>query len=250
MVGGRQCQSTSQLVHEGQPSCILMHAGGFSTMTVPTEHYLASDLAQIGRGLYYIDEDSVRPCEISRILGRCISCRQQICKGTGSIDRVLRLSFRKSAMKGYLVSCGVPKNKQRKQVICLACVGKLMGELRVGADAGSLSLCERGHDQQDGVLFERLPSGSWKQQLALTDELLEGAVAANESSVSRKKPRKAAADTQRGLQAGKRPRAEPVSAHAVLIFSLGSMCKLTACRKPTQNMLPLQQEEGGYASYL
>ncbi|GAQ85307.1 hypothetical protein KFL_002280220 [Klebsormidium nitens] len=113
-------------------------------------------------------------------------------------------------MKGYLVSCGVPKNKQRKQIICLACVGKLMGELRVGADASSLSLCERGHDQQDGVLFERLPSGSWKQQLALTDELLEGAVAANESSVSRKKPRKAAANTLRGLQAGKRPRAEPV----------------------------------------
>ena len=60
-----------------------------------------------------------------------------------------------------------------------------MGELRVGADAQSVTLCERGHDQQDGLMFERLPSGSWKQQLELTDELLEGAVAANESSVSR-----------------------------------------------------------------
>jgi hypothetical protein len=147
---------------------------------------------------------------------------------------VLRLSFRKSTMKGYLVSCGVPKNKQRKQIICLACVGKLMGELRVGADAGSLSFCERGHGQQDGLLFERLPSGSWKQQLELTDELQQGVVAANESSVSRKKPRKAAADTQRELQAGKRPRGEPVSAHAVLIFSLDSMWKSTRCRKPTR----------------
>jgi hypothetical protein len=147
---------------------------------------------------------------------------------------MLRLSFRNSAMKGYLVSCGVPKNKQKKQMLCLACVGKLMGQLRVGADAGSLSLCERAHGQQDVLLFERQPSGSWTQRLELTDELLEGVVAANESSVFRKKPRKAAKDTQRGLQAGKRPRGEPVSAHAALIFSLGSMWKSTRCRKPTR----------------
>jgi hypothetical protein len=220
MVGYRQCQSSSQLVHKGQPSCMLMHAGGVSTMAAPTEQYQASDLAQIGRGLYYIGEDSIRPADIGKILGRCITCRQQIWKGTCGTDGSLRLTFRKSAMKGYLISCGVPKNKQRRQILCLACVGKLMGQLRVGADAGSLSLCERAHGQQDVLLFERQVSGSWRQRLELTDELLEGAVAANESSVSRKKPRKAAADTQRGLQAGKRPRAEPVSAHAVPIFIL------------------------------
>jgi hypothetical protein len=220
MVEGRQCQSRSQLVHEGQPLCMLMHAGGVSTMAAPTEQYQASDLAQIGRGLYYIGEDSIRPADIGKISGRCITCRQQIWKGTGSTDGVLRLTFRKCTMKGYLVSCGVPKNKQRKHIICLACVGKLMGELRVGADAGILSLCERAHGQQEGLLFERLPSGSWKQQLELTDELLEGAVAANESSVSRKKPKKAAADTQRGLQAGKRPRAEPISACGQAYFLL------------------------------
>jgi hypothetical protein len=209
MVGGRQCQSSSQLGHEGQPSCMPVHAGGVSTMAAHAEQYQALDLAQIGLGLYYIGEDSVRPADIGKISGRCITCRQQIWKGTGRTDGVLRLSFRNSAMKGYLVSCGVPKNKQRKQIICLACVGKLMGKLRVGADAQSVTLCERGHDQRDELMFERLPSGSWRQRLALTDELLEGAVAAHESSISRKKPRKAAADTQRGLQAGKRPRAEP-----------------------------------------
>jgi hypothetical protein len=187
-------------------------------MAAHTEQYQALDLAQIGRGLYYLGKDSVRPSKISRISGRCITCRQQTWKGTGGTTGVLRLSFRNSAMKGYLVSCGVPKNKQRKQIVCLGCVAKLMGELRVGADAQSVTLCKRGHDQHDGLLFERLPSGSWTQRLELTDELLEGAVAANESTMSRKKPRKAAADTQRGLQAGKRPRAEPVRAHAVLIF--------------------------------
>jgi hypothetical protein len=87
------------------------------------------------------------------------------------------------------------KGQARKQIICLACVAKLMGQLKFAVDAWSLTLCERGHDQQDTMLFERLPSRSWKQQLKLTDELLEGAVAANESSISRKKPRKAAADT-------------------------------------------------------
>jgi hypothetical protein len=60
-------------------------------------------------------------------------------------------------MKGYLVSCNVPKNKQRKQIICLASVAKLMGQLKVGADAQSVTLCERGHNQQDAMLFERLP---------------------------------------------------------------------------------------------
>jgi hypothetical protein len=196
MVGGRQCQSSSQLVHKGQPSCMLVHAGGFSTMAAPTEHYLASDLTHIGRGLYYIGEDSIRPADIGKISGMCITCRQQIWKGTGGTDGSLKLTFRKSAMKGYLISCGVPKNKQRKQILCLACVGKLMGELRVGVDAQSVTLCERGHGQQDGLLFERLPSGSWRQRLELTDELLEGAVAANESSISRKKPRKAARKRQ------------------------------------------------------
>jgi hypothetical protein len=213
---------------------MVVHAGGFSTMAAHTEEYQGLDLAQIGRGLYYIGEGSIRPADISKISGRCITCRQQIWSSAGGTDGSLRLTFRKSAMKGYLVSCGVPKNKQRKQIICLACGAKLMGELRVGADAQSVTLCERGHDQRDELMFERLPSGSWKQQLEVTDEVLEGAVAAHESSISRKKPRKAAADIQRGLQAGKRPRAEPVSVHAVLIFSLGSMWKSTRCRKPTR----------------
>jgi hypothetical protein len=157
-------------------------------MAAHTKQYQASDLAQTIRGLYYIGEDSVRPAEIGQISGRCITCKQQVWSNSGGSDGVLRLSFCKSTMKGYLVSCNVPKNKQRKQIICLACVAKLMGQLKVGADTHSVTLCERGHDQHDAMLFERLPSGSWKQQLGLMDELLEGAVAANESSISRKKP--------------------------------------------------------------
>jgi hypothetical protein len=56
MVGDRQRRSSSQLVHKGQPSC----------MAAPTKQYQASDLAQIGRGLYYIGEDSIR---ITIVLG-------------------------------------------------------------------------------------------------------------------------------------------------------------------------------------
>jgi hypothetical protein len=159
MVGGRQCQSSSQLVHKGYPSCMLVHAGGFSSMAAPTEHYLASDLAQIGRGLYYIDPECVRPAEIGQISGRCITCKKQVWSGSGSTDGSSRLSFRRCAMKGYLVSCGVPKNKQRRQILCLACVCKLMGQLRVSADTEGVNLCDRGHGQQDALLFEPRSSG-------------------------------------------------------------------------------------------
>jgi hypothetical protein len=93
---------------------LFVHAGAcwaFWTMAAPTEHYQASDLAQIGRGLYYIGEQSVRPVEVGQISVRCITCRQQVWSSTGGAEGVLRLSFRgKSAMKGYLVSCSVPKN--------------------------------------------------------------------------------------------------------------------------------------------
>jgi hypothetical protein len=71
-------------------------------MAAPTEQYQASDLAQIVRGLYYIDPESVRPSEIGQISVRSITCRQQIWKGTGGTDGSLRLSFRRCAMKGYL----------------------------------------------------------------------------------------------------------------------------------------------------
>ncbi|GAQ92468.1 hypothetical protein KFL_010210010, partial [Klebsormidium nitens] len=80
-------------------------------------------------------------------------------------------------MKGYLVSCGVPKNKQRRQILCLGCVGKLMGDLKVSADAESVSLCKH-----DALLFERQASGSWRQKLELTNELLEAVVISNEST--------------------------------------------------------------------
>ncbi|GAQ89791.1 hypothetical protein KFL_005630040 [Klebsormidium nitens] len=75
--------------------------------------------------------------------------------------------------------------------------------MKVSADAESVSLCE-----QDALLFERQASGSWKQTLELTDELLEAVVISNESTVSRKKPKKAAAESalNRGMQAGSRAR--------------------------------------------
>ncbi|GAQ87753.1 hypothetical protein KFL_003750030 [Klebsormidium nitens] len=118
-------------------------------------------------------------------------------------------------MKGYLVSCSIPKSKQKRQILCLACVAKLMGQLKVGADSRSLTLCDRGHNQQDALLFERRASGSWKQTLELTNELLEAVVISNESTVSRKKPKKAAAESalNRGMQAGSRAREMLPEAH-------------------------------------
>jgi hypothetical protein len=154
--------------------------------------------------LYYIGEDSVRPAEIGQIFGRCITCKQQVWSNSGGSDGVLRLSFRKSTMKVYFVSCNMPKNKQRKQIICLACVAKLMGQLKVGADSRSLTLCDRGHGHRNAMLFERQASGSWTQRLELMNELLEAVVTSNESTVSRKKPKKAPAESalNRGMQAG------------------------------------------------
>jgi hypothetical protein len=80
-------------------------------MAAPTEHYQASDLAQIIRGLYYIGEDSVRSAEVGQISRNCITCKQQVWSKAGTADGSLRLSFRKSTMKGYLVGCSVPKSK-------------------------------------------------------------------------------------------------------------------------------------------
>jgi hypothetical protein len=100
-----------------------------------------------------------------------------------------------------------------------------MGELKVSADAKSVSLCDRGHRQQDALLFERQPSGSWRQELQLTNELPEAVVIANESTVSRKKPKKAAAES--ALSRGNRTRGMLVSAY---IFSLEPMmiCNVTS----------------------
>jgi hypothetical protein len=212
-----------------------VHVGvreGFWTMAAHTEHYLASDLAQIGRGLYYISKDSVRPSEIGQISGRCITCRQQIWSSAGGTDGSLRLSLRKNAMKGYLVSCGVPKNKQKRQILCLGFVSKLLGQLKVGADSRSLTLCDCGHGQHDAMLFERQASGSWTQRLGLTNELLEAVVISNESPVSRKKPKKAPAESalNRGMQAGSRAREMLVSAdnfliEPMMIHNAASVCE-------------------------
>jgi hypothetical protein len=198
-------------------------------MAAPTEHYQASDLAQIVRGLYYIGKDSVRPAEIGQISGRCITCRQQVWSSSGSTDGSLRLSLRKSPMKGYLVSCSVPKSKQKRQLLCLGCVDKLMGQPRLSIDAESVSLCNRGHGQQDALLFERQASGSWRQTLELTNELLEAVVIANESTVSRKKPKKAAAESalNRGMQAGSHARKMLVSADNFLIEPM-MICNATS----------------------
>jgi hypothetical protein len=123
-------------------------------------------------------------------------------------------------MKGYLVSCSVPKSKQKRQLLCLGCVNKLwMGKLKLSADAESVSLCNRGHGQQDALLFERQALGSWKQTLELTNELLEAVVISNESTVSRKRPKKAAAESalNRGMQAGSRAREMLVSGDNFLV---------------------------------
>jgi hypothetical protein len=133
-------------------------------------------------------------------------------------------------MKGYLVSCSVPKSKQKRQLLCLGCVDKLrMGKLKLSADAESVSLCNRGHGQQDALIFERQASGSWRQTLELTNELLEAVVIANESSVSRKRPKKAAVESalNRGMQAGSRAREMLVSATIFLIEPM-KICNATS----------------------
>jgi hypothetical protein len=89
-------------------------------MANPIEHYQASDLAQIGRGLYYTGEDSVRPADVGQISSNCITCKHQVWSKAGSTDGSLRLSLRgRSTMKGYLVSCSIPKSKQKRQILCL-----------------------------------------------------------------------------------------------------------------------------------
>jgi hypothetical protein len=150
-------------------------------------------------------------------------------------------------MNGYLVSCSISKSKQKRQILCLGCVSKLMGQLRLSTDAESVSLCDRGHGQQDALLFKRQASGSWRQTLELSNELLEAVVLANESTVSRKRHKKAAAEStlNMGMQAGSRAREMLVSATNFLIEPM-KICNATSVcnRLRSSRQIPMDTLSG------
>jgi hypothetical protein len=122
-----------------------------------------------------------------------------------------------------------------------------MGQLRLSTDAESVSLCDRGHGQQDALLFERQALGSWRQTLELSNELLEAVVLANESTVSQKRPQKAAAESalSRGMQAGSRAHELLVSAYIFLIEPM-KICNATSVcnRLRSSRQIPIDTLSG------
>jgi hypothetical protein len=167
-----------------------------------------ASLCEIASGHCYVDYPSCH----DRVASLCHICKQQIWTKEPN-SGALRLSFRKfSTLKGYLISASVPKSKQVKRLLCLSCVARHLGSVGESAYGLSMLLTDRDPDLQDAVLFQRDSSGAWQQKLQITHQLLEEAAAADEGGRKRKIPKKSAAESSgRGMQAGKRPRAAPVS---------------------------------------
>jgi hypothetical protein len=112
---------------------------------------------------------------------------------------------------GYLISAGVPKSKQQKQIVCLHCVHKLLGVLTESTDGLSITLGSRKDGGQDtAVLLRQMEGGGWSQTFELTDDVLSFLCRANASTMPGRRPVATAASQigRRGAAKGVRPRAK------------------------------------------
>jgi hypothetical protein len=172
-------------------------------------------------------------CCQERAAVKCMACRQQLwLKGSG--DSGMRLSFRKGQQSeglcnGYLISVGIPKSKQSRQLVCLSCVGRLIGDVTESADGQQLLLSCRRDGREDAILLQRQgKDGHWIQHFELTNEVIAFVMAEDERTASRKRPRPAAAAQIGGRAAAKgvRPRAR---AHAMPVANAVSHVHAHEC---------------------
>jgi hypothetical protein len=117
----------------------------------------------------------IKSCQ-ERIAVRCLTCLQQLWVKSKGEAGLLMLKFCKGdsgALMGYLISAGVPKSKQQKQIVCLHCVHKLLGVVTESTDGLSIVLSSRKDGGQDTAVLRRETRQSpWSQALELTDDVL------------------------------------------------------------------------------
>jgi hypothetical protein len=148
-----------------------------------------------------------------RIAVRCLTCLHQLWVKSKAGAGLLMLKFRKGdsgALMGYLISAGVPKSKQQKQIVCLHCVHKLLGVVTESTNGLSITLGNRKDGGQDTTVLRRETRRSpWSQTLELTDDLLSFLCQENASTMPGQRPVATAASQigKSGMAKGVRPRA-------------------------------------------
>lgn len=134
-----------------------------------------------------------------RVAVRCLTCLQPLWALNKDSGR-LRLTFRKSQerkaiLRGYLVTSEIPKAKQSKQIVCLSCIGRLLGNVTESADKRSILIKQRRDGGEDVVVLQRLGEDNhWTQTLELTSQIVAFLVQQNETTLVRKKRRLNAAE--------------------------------------------------------
>jgi DNA-directed RNA polymerase subunit RPC12/RpoP len=153
---------------------------------VVTMEFQAS-LQHFSSELSHIERDSVEriasggirvdiaSCQ-ERVAVKCLTCGHRIWVKSKKPPGLMTLAWRKSdrgALMGYLITAGVPKAKQCKQVVCLSCVENLLGVVTESTDRLSVTLSGRKDGGQDtSILRRRRGGGPWSQSLELTDDVL------------------------------------------------------------------------------
>ncbi|GAQ93681.1 hypothetical protein KFL_018090010, partial [Klebsormidium nitens] len=129
----------------------------------------------------------------------------------------MTLAWRKSdrgVLMGYLISAGIPKGKQCKQVVCLSCMNRLLAVVAESADGLSVTLSGRKDGGQDTPILRRQRGeGPWNQSFELTDDVLSFLCRENATTGLGQRP-VATAATQigdRGMAKGVRPRVKGAS---------------------------------------
>jgi hypothetical protein len=145
-----------------------------------------TSLQHFSSGLEHIEQGSlrslsdqirvdVRSCK-ERVAVRCLLCLHQVWVKSKEAAELLRVNLRKNdrgTLIGYLISVGIPRSKQCKQIVCLHCVNNLLGVVADSADGLSVTLSSRKDREQDAILMRRQSTGeAWSQTLELSDGLI------------------------------------------------------------------------------
>ncbi|GAQ93518.1 hypothetical protein KFL_016050010, partial [Klebsormidium nitens] len=152
-----------------------------------------------------------------RVAVKCFTCAHRIWVKSKKSPSLITLAWRKSdrgTLMGYLVSAGVPKAKQCKQVVCLSCVHNLLGVVAESADGLSVTLSGRKDGGQDTPILRRQrEEGPWSQSFELTDDVLSFLCQQNATTGLGQRPVATAASQtgERGMAKGVRPRVKGAS---------------------------------------
>jgi hypothetical protein len=169
-------------------------------------------------------------CCQERVAVKCLTCLQQLCmKDAGGNE--MRMTLRKGQQdkgvsNGYLISAEIPKAKQCRQLVCLSCVGRLLGTIKESSDGRQLLLSCRPDGGEDAILLQRQDEGfSWVQVFEVTNALIGFLTKEDERTATRKRARPSAATQigERGAAKGLRANVACVPEAAMKASNVSSL---------------------------